>query len=217
MVGIYNINKFVTSCGGGWLIQAGRIEGVFLLLVFSSRCWVQVVKVVVECFFFFPRLPSPSRRSLPSCCSLSVCYSTCGYWTYERMKGGFRGIRGRCWGNNEADGGTEGSPQVGVLGRRCFFCRWRAEVELSFCCRPRRSARVEGCSNSSDKLAPVTRSSAFWSLIGSDCTCETRWDEADILKKGRREIQVLTGGRRRTVKSGNLKMEGKYKGVLLHF
>ena len=126
MISIYNINKFVTSCGGGWLIQACRVRVVFasffLLQVLSaggkSGDWVfffclfffHFLSICYPCFF--PR-PPPSlsftavvkkQPTFPPVTALSVCYSTCGYWTYERTGGGFRGICGRCLGKNEADG-----------------------------------------------------------------------------------------------------------------
>lgn len=59
MVDIYNINKFVKSCGDRWLIEACPINAVLSLHFSNSECWVQVVKVMKEfsfnplCFFFF--------------------------------------------------------------------------------------------------------------------------------------------------------------------
>lgn len=140
---------------------------------------MQVVKVVIVFFFFhfllicYPRLFSPppslsftavvinSRHSL-----LLQYVSALQYmWLLDvrgdkgALKGYVRGA-GVGWGDNEADGGMKRS-----LGRstqeKVFLLSQRVKVELSFCCRPRRFARAGGCSNSSDKLAPVTRSSAF--------------------------------------------------------
>lgn len=105
------------------------------------------------------------RLTFPPVTVLSVCYSTCGYWTYERIKRGFEGCVGKCRGKSKVDGGMKGS--LGPSPQE-------VKSKLSFCCRPRRFARVGGCSNSSDKRAQVTRSSAFWSPTGSDCTCKTR-------------------------------------------
>lgn len=137
MISIYNINKFVTSCGGGWLIQACRVRVVFASF-FSSRCWVQVLRVVTEYLFYFFHFLSicylrffpahllrwallllwwNNQHSLP----LQYCQCVTVHVVTGRTRGqrGFRGICGRCLGKNKADGDMKcslvRSPQEEVL------------------------------------------------------------------------------------------------------
>lgn len=238
MISIYNINKFVMSYGergrsfpcfkakmaSDWFERAeSRFVFFFFFFFFlqvsaggKSGDWVffssHFLSICLHRFFPPPRsLRQPTFPPLTSCRCVAVHVVT-GRTRY-RIEGGLEGERfgicERCWGNDEAVGGMKCSSLSESAAGGGFF---RVEAELSFCSRPRRFAHVEGCSNSSDKLAPVTRSSAFWSLIGSDCTCRTMWDEVDILKKSdRREIQVLTGEGCWEVKGENQKMEEKFK------
>lgn len=119
--------------------------------------------MVIE-FFSFPFDPSssffPASFSEPTFPPVVSVLQYMWLLDVREDKGGFEGYVGGVEGTTRQME-DRSAPQVGVLGRRCFFCRWRVEVELSFCCRLRRFAHVEGCSNSSDRLAPVTRSSAF--------------------------------------------------------
>lgn len=148
MVVIHNINKFVKSCGGRWLIEACPINAVLSLLFSNSECWVQVVKVMKEfsfnplCFFFF----------LHQTDTVHVV---------------FRQDWRMLWERRACKAGTTRS-----LGPREVW------AELSFC--PRRWAHAEGCSNSSDRHALETRSSVFWSLTGSGCTCKVRQRQARV-------------------------------------
>lgn len=162
--------------------------------LFSLRSrWVPVVKVGTEFLSMFfviccPRSHPFSFAELrrrtwvaPSCDTLSVRYSARGYWGFkgEGVSGDAEGSRIEEWNASR------------VLRRGLFWGWRRVDVELSFCSRPRRFAHAGGCNSSSDKHAQVTRSSAVWSLIGSDCTCDTGGDKGEFLSQCRREMKMM--------------------------
>lgn len=147
-----------------WIVDIrvlGSAPWTHILFVSSQQCSSDT-KLQGSVFFYWP--------SLLFCLQIKKAEEIFTLWT--RRSQDRRSSVFPFWsvGTGRKQGGVrwEGRNAPCVSERR-----WTG-AELSSCCRPRRFARAAGCSNSSDKPGPETRSSAVWSPTGSDCTCRTR-------------------------------------------
>lgn len=188
---MYSINKFVTSCSGGWLTEACCIRGG-LAPFLTSRCWVQVVKVVMEFFFcFFFTFPFSVLLIL----SHFLCWALAPWWwnnAHSHLLQSRRCVTAHVvnWTYERLGGGAASRGQQGNGGMRCslggVLRRWSPSLV---------SAAVLGASLVLEVVVTVLTNAHRWrDLQPFDLRLEAT--------ASAKESQVVREGSRREAKSG---------------